>query len=376
MPDLLIRRIRSVQNSTATGYGPLFLPVSGGFGSLGPLIPGSVGPLIPGSIGQLIPGSICPIIPGSVGPLVPGSIGPIIPGCIDPTVPGAASVARFPVAMGWLPDVPDGRDRTLDYIVKNKVQLKGKLYHLKPRVKSTPFNNHLKLASSFELDPDLLPPIQNQGALESCTAHAVSGLLEYLQRRAGADFTMLSRLFLYKATRDFEGVSGDSGAYIRDTIKAAGLFGIPPEDRFPYVADNVNVEPEAFLYAYAANYKALNYVRLDSDIKPTTTIENTKRVLMHGLPVALGFTVYSNMTTAADIPMPGDQDKPLGGHAVMAVGYDDQRKVNGKKVASIKIRNSWGPQWGDRGYGWLPFDYITNMLACDFWTCFQTEWPK
>ncbi len=169
-------------------------------------------------------------------------------------------------------------------------------------------------------------------------------------------------------------MSGDTGAYLRDTIKAAGLFGVPPEDRFPYDVANVDLEPPAFLYAYATNYKALNYVRLDHGAA-AETLENTRRVLMHGLPVAFGFTVYSNITTAADIPLPRGQDKPLGGHAVLAVGYDANHDVDGRKVPSIKIRNSWGPSWGNQGYGWLPFDYITNSMACDFWTCFKFTWP-
>jgi C1A family cysteine protease len=280
--------------------------------------------------------------------------------------------------MGWLPDVPDHRDKTLDYIVSKKIGI-GEKGHDKPK---KAFNNNLKLAPEAMLDPNLLPPIQDQGALESCTAHAVTSMFEYLQRFSGEDIEALSRLFLYKSTRDYMGVTGDTGAYIRDTIKAASLFGVPPEDRFPYVADNVEVEPAAFLYAYAANYKALNYIRLDCDSnpkntvnKPATTIDNTKRVLMHGLPVALGFTVYSNMTDATDIPMPGGPDKPLGGHAVLAVGYDDQHTVEGRKVPSLKIRNSWGLQWGDEGYGWLPLEYIMRGLACDFWTCFKFEWP-
>lgn len=267
--------------------------------------------------------------------------------------------------MGWLPDVPDHRDRTLDHIVKAKTKVMGKL-----------FDNKIKLPTKAALDSHLLPPIQNQGALESCTAHAVTAMLEYLQRRSGADAIELSRLFLYKTTHDFEGVGGNVGAYIRDTIKAAGLFGMPPEDRFAYVLGNLDAEPAAFLYAFASNYRALNYIRLDSDNNPATIVANTKRVLTHGLPVAFGFTVYSNITTAADIPMPGSQDRPLGGHAVLAVGYDDQHTVNGKTIRAIKIRNSWGPQWGDSGYGWLPFEYITAQLACDFWACFKCEWPK
>jgi C1A family cysteine protease len=269
------------------------------------------------------------------------------------------------VGLGWVPDLPDHRDETLTHVVRKKTKALGK-----------PYDGKLKLASRAELDPDLLPPIQDQGALESCTAHAVIAMLEYLQRSAGADIVELSRLFLYKATRDYMGVSGDVGAYLRDTIKSAGLFGIPPEDRFPYVAEILEVEPAAFLYAYATNYKALNYVRLDDESHPDRTIANTKRVLLHQLPVALGFTIYSNMTNAEDIPLPGPQDKVIGGHAVLAVGYDDNHRVEGKKVPSLKIRNSWGAAWGDEGYGWLPYSYITRQLACDFWTCFKFDWPR
>jgi C1A family cysteine protease len=57
----------------------------------------------------------------------------------------------------------------------------------------------------------------------------------------------------------------------------------------------------------------------------------------------------------------------------MAVGYDDNRKI-GKNKGAIKIRNSWGIDWGEGGYGWLPYEYVEAGLADDFWSLFKNEY--
>ena len=89
-----------------------------------------------------------------------------------------------------------------------------------------------------------------------------------------------------------------------------------------------------------------------------------------------GFTVYSSMPgigdDTGDIPFPKEGDRVEGGHAVVAVGYDDNRKIGSNKGALL-IRNSWGKEWGDRGYGWLPYEYVLRGQAVDFWSLVEAS---
>jgi C1A family cysteine protease len=199
--------------------------------------------------------------------------------------------------------------------------------------------------------------------------------MEYLQRRSGFKHVDLSKSFLYKVTRRLLGWTGDTGAFIRTAIKAAALFGVPPEEQWPYDLGRFDEEPEAFLYAYAANFSALNYARLDRyGTSGDRALEEVRRVVAAGFPVAFGFPVYSSLTDAPDIPYPDPRtDRHLGGHAVVAVGYDDARAIAGNKGALL-LRNSWGTGWGDGGYGWLPYAYVEDQLAEDFWSIFKQDW--
>jgi C1A family cysteine protease len=270
------------------------------------------------------------------------------------------------VAMGWQPDLPDWRDFSLKQL-QERFKAEGKKLPLSPggaRLKKKVDNRRF------------CSPIEDQGNLGSCTAQAVAGMMEYLNRRKKKKHLDLSRLFLYKATRNLLGWTGDTGAYIRSTIQAATVFGVPPEEHWPYDISRFEEEPSAFLYSFAANFQALNYVRLDTNgTKPDAVLEQIKVVLSSRYAVAFGFSVFSSISNAADIPFPTPADRLSGGHAVLAVGYDEDHKTaGGEKVPSLLIRNSWGRSWGDQGYGWLPCDYVLSGLARDFWCIFKAEW--
>ncbi|MCU0840873.1 MAG: cysteine protease [Thiobacillaceae bacterium] len=270
------------------------------------------------------------------------------------------------LSLGWMRDLPDVRD----YISETK-EIAGILKQSKP-LKGT-----LKAApASVDLRP-WCSPIENQGGIGSCTAHAGVGMMEYYQRRAFGKHLDASRLFLYKATRNLLGWTGDTGAYLRDTMKAMVLFGIPPESHWKYDTAKYDQEPSAFLYAYAQAYQSLRYYRLDpAGTSTTTLLDRVKANLGAGLPPMFGFTVYSSIPGSGDgkgdIPFPKAGDKVLGGHAVLAVGYDDNKKIGAHKGALL-IRNSWGTGWGASGYGWLPYQYLLSGLAVDFWSLIQAE---
>lgn len=310
------------------------------------------------------------ILKAGGGPIVPrAGGGPIVVRFSGGDGPEYIGEKRV-VGMGWQPDVPDNRDYTL-----NKTNVEQVL----KKVRSGIINLKTKIPKKID-NRSYCSPVENQQSLGSCTANAVIGMMEYMMRRSKIDHVNLSRLFLYKVTRSLLGWTGDTGAYIRSTMKASAVFGIPPEKYFPYQINKFEDEPSAFLYSFAANFKSLNYARLDDyNLGGKETLGNIKRILAAGYVTAFGFPVYNSMTNEADIPYPDDQDNLEGGHAVLAVGYDDgHRNQEGKTVPSLIIRNSWGASWGSEGYGYLPYGYVLDGLAQDFWTIFKEDWinPK
>ena len=289
-------------------------------------------------------------------------------------------LSRF--GLGYVPDVPDHRDETFRSIMDLELEAK-KLGKDERKILQAIISRVTAAPPDFAslIDTGNLTPIEDQGEIGSCTAHAVIGLAEYLIKAGTGTLTDLSRMFLYKATRNLMGVQGDTGAFIRTTIKAMAAFGIPPEERWPYSAELLDYEPMAFQYAYAANFKALKYARLDAyDLAPEDVLDHVKRSLAAGYPAAFGFPVYDSVRKATWeaplIPIPGTQNDPqLGGHAVLAVGYDDTYRVPGQDDPGVLIiRNSWTREWGREGYGYLPYYYVLERLAVDFWTVFSSQW--
>jgi C1A family cysteine protease len=282
--------------------------------------------------------------------------------------------------MGWIHECPDIRDYSPSH------------ENIAPflRAMNLPTNGDTSIPAATDLR-QWCAPVEDQKQLGACTANAGVGLIEYFEQRAFGKHVDASRLFLYKTTRNLLKLSGDSGADLRTTMGAMVLFGVPPESYWPYTdkpgagEDGFDREPTAFCYAYSQAYRSIQYYKLDPpNYNKTQALDEVKNHLAAGLPSMFGFTVYSSIRNASDtgqIPFPGPKESVEGGHAIMAVGYDDKMKIKNTEtkaetIGAFLIRNSWGAAWGDKGYGWLPYDYVLKGLAADWWTLMKAEYVE
>lgn len=271
---------------------------------------------------------------------------------------------------GWIPDTPDSRDYTVAH-----PRVRPAIDRLRITAPVKPLPTTTDLSAFF-------PAVVDQNPLNSCTAATTAGLISYFQRKAYGRSLDASVLFLYKGARNLLGVRGDSGALLRMTMQALRLFGAVPEPIWPSQPLRLDAEPQAFHYAYAANYKAKVYYRLDEPgMDADSLLARVRTNLAAQLPSMFGFFLFPSLALAGPdggIPRPSRAERPTGSHALVAVGYDDAKAIrNGidgrTTLGALRVRNSWGPAWGEGGYGWLPYEFVTSGLTSDWWSLIEAE---
>ena len=178
--------------------------------------------------------------------------------------------------------------------------------------------------------------------------------LNILRRRVLGNALDASSRFLYKVTRNLMHREGDTGASVRETMKAMVLFGVPPEEYCPYDEAKFDEDPSAFCYAFAQNYQTITYFRLDGAGMPARELlAQIKTILVGGFPCMFGFTVYDSIRDKTNppghIPYPTLDDKQEGGHAAIAVGYNDYKQIkNATNPGALLIKKLLGHRLGRR----------------------------
>jgi C1A family cysteine protease len=314
----------------------------------------------------------------------------------DPSTPPPGTPK--PLA-GLLPDPPDSRDKDMLDLpaIQALAQRPGTLLHslgvraqivrppsvsamgmLQPMAGSAPPLTSLSLRADCG-------PVQDQGALNACTAHAAAALMELVECHLNKRALQGSRMVLYKVSRNILQWTGDSGAFLRTVAGALTLFGLPPEKYWPYDTTLLDTEPTPFCYQLGQHYHASSYFRIDSDgVAAQAVIDRIKSLLEQGLPSMFGYIVYFGAEFQAQasggIPLPIATDLKVGGHALMICGFDDKHVITNTSTGgatstgAFQIQNSRGTGWGDQGFGYIPYDYFLQGLATDVWSIVNMDW--
>ncbi len=211
-----------------------------------------------------------------------------------------------------------------------------------------------------------MTPVENQGNSNSCTANAMAGAYEYLTNRLLGQSEDVSRLFIYYNAREFDGdPSQDQGTYLKSCVKVLRKYGACSENTWSFNLEQILEQPPKKAYAEATNFRVEDAARVEVDLHAM------RSCLAEGYPFAFGLQLFESFQQAGSsglVPMPDpDREKHDGGHAMLCVGYSDPDQV-------FIVRNSWGDDWGEQGYCYIPYDYMTKPdFNHDCWTIRQVS---
>ena len=255
-------------------------------------------------------------------------------------------------------------------IVKNALGQHFKLGGYRPE-KQNSKDKKYSASRDRQLPPNVdlrsyMTPVENQGNSNSCTANAMAGAYEYLTNRILGQSADVSRLFIYYNARELDGdCSQDQGTYLKSCVKVLRKHGACSENTWSFNLDQILEQPPKKAYKEAANFRVEDAARVEIDL------HTMQSCLAEGYPFAFGLQLFSSFQQAGStglVPMPDpDNEKHDGGHAMLCVGYSDVDQV-------FIVRNSWGTDWGEQGYCYIPYDYMTKPdLIHDCWTIRQVS---
>ena len=264
-------------------------------------------------------------------------------------------------SLGWRPSLPDFRDYTVTSPAVTRL-----LRRMKRRNKSKTRRPKMDLREFF-------PPPDDQALRPTATAHAVVGMLEYFQLRSHGDSARLSSWFVYRSACQLLAEQQPETIDFRTLMKAVRNFGAPAARFWHAESDSAADDPPGFLYSLVDKYRELLYVRLDpANQTGTETLELVRTLLAAGFPVVFGLGLPESALSGGPIPYRPVFEQVVRGHALLAVGFDDRHLESTR--GALLVRNCWGSSWGEDGYGWLPYAFVEQQLATDFWTVLREDW--
>lgn len=278
--------------------------------------------------------------------------------------PLSTSAASQLATFAWSRDLPDFRD-------VSPGDATAVLTTFKRRAPRAPRPEVVDLREYFA-------PVGEAAATNASSAAAVLAMVQYFERRTSGRLVESSVPFLHYTARRLAGISGDRPVSLRAALKALVRFGCPPARTWPVDATRGDAEPDAFAYGFQRDFADLRYLRLDAPgLGSTEVLKQVKSFVAAGFAcvggVSLPDSAASTTLSGGEIPYPTAHDTIVGSAAFTIVGYDDAFRIRSQKGA-LRIRGTFGPAWGEAGYGWLPYRYVEQSGACDFWTVVKPAW--
>lgn len=208
--------------------------------------------------------------------------------------------------------------------------------------------------------------IRDQDNVGMCTAVCAVSTLEYYLTKANNISIQLSPLFVYYNERRIRGtIEQDIGATLTDAIQAITIFGACKETTWPFIDDNIKFKEKPSDQAYKEPHEIFKGLRFKHS-HLSNNLELIKHVLSEKTPVLCGINVFPSFESEETektgvVPMPDFYESPIAAHAITLIGYDDTTN-------HFKFANSWGVDWGDKGYGYLPYNYFINQNISNQYT--------